>query len=201
MTKHLKVGITGGIGAGKSIISKIFSVLGVPVYDADTRAKWLMNTDPGLITSVKGLFGEEAYQANQLNKVFIGNVAFSRPELLEKLNKLVHPRVNKDYLDWVDLHKSDPYSLKEAALLFESGSYLQLDSIIYVSAPEGLRIQRVLKRDTHRTEADISNIIERQWPEDKKLKLSDHQITNDGDSLVIPQVLKFHSLLSTKVSG
>ncbi len=147
MATSLKIGITGGIGAGKSTVAKVFSVLGIPIYDADTRAKWLMHNDQKLVRSIQSLFGREAYTSGSLNRELLGKVAFSNPEKLIELNALVHPRVATDYEQWTLKNTQQPYTLKEAALLFESGSYKQLHVVIYVAAPEPLRIERVLDRE------------------------------------------------------
>ena len=194
-----KVGITGGIGAGKSIISKIFKLLGIPVYDADSRAKWLMNHESGLKKEIINLFGAEAYTSEGLNRTFIAKQTFNNQSKLEQLNALVHPAVGKDYVDWEKEQKS-PYTLKEAALLFEAGSFKDLDLIIVVSAPEELRIERVLKRDTHRTREDIKAIISKQWPQREKEEKANFVIENDGSSLIIPQVLKIHEKILASIS-
>lgn len=202
MNQHtnLKIGITGGIGAGKSTVAKVFSALGIPIYDADTRAKWLMNNDQKLVRSIQSLFGREAYTSGSLNRELLGKVAFSNPEKLMELNALVHPHVATDYAEWARKNAQHPYTLKEAALLFESGSYKQLHAVIYVAAPEPLRIKRVLGRDPHRSENDIKEIIKRQWPEERKIKLADHVIQNDASARVIPQVLALHRLFLDKIS-
>ncbi len=191
MSKPLKVGITGGIGAGKSIVSQIFEVLGIPVYDADSRAKWLMNNDSDIRKAIIHLFGNESYTEGALNRAFIARKTFHNKEKLDELNAIVHPAVGDDYIHWEKAQKS-PYSLKEAALLYEAGSYKQLDLVIVVSAPEALRIKRVLKRDPQRTSEDIKAIISKQWPQEKKDSLADFVIFNDDVRLVIPQVLSIH---------
>ena len=140
------IGITGGIGAGKSIVSKVFETLGIPKYDADTRAKWLMNNNQKLVDSIRKLFGNNAYQNGELDRKFIASKAFEDKTLLEQLNQLVHPAVSKDFTEWANQHHT-PYLLKEAALIFETGSYKDLDKIITVTAAEPIRIQRVMKRD------------------------------------------------------
>ncbi len=193
-----KVGITGGIGAGKSIISRIFKQLGISVYDADSRAKWLMNHDKNLKKEIIHLFGPDAYTEEGLNRTFIARQTFNNHSNLEKLNALVHPAVGNDYSTWEQEQKS-PYTLKEAALLFEAGSFKDLDQIIVVSAPEELRIERVLTRDTHRTRKDIDAIISKQWPQAKKEEKADFVINNDGQSLVIPQVLSIHEKIFTSI--
>lgn len=195
----LQVGITGGIGAGKSLVSKIFNCLGVPVYDADSRAKLVMTTDGILISQIKKEFGELSFHTDGgLNREYLSSVVFNSPERLSVLNSLVHPRVAEDYKRWVKDHHNSSYVIKEAALLFESGSYKELDEIILVFAPAALRIQRVLKRDNQRTEQEIKKIIEKQLPDEEKLKKAQTVIWNDETQLLIPQVLKLHKQFLSK---
>lgn len=197
MNRPLQIGITGGIGSGKSLVCKIFQQLGVPVYDADRHAKRLMTTDGILITGIKKEFGDLSYHPDgALNRIYLANHVFNDDKKLALLNSLVHPRVKADYERWVDRHKQSKYVLKEAALLFESGTNRQLDKIIVVHAPEDLRIKRVLNRDAHRTIEQIKAIVEKQMPENEKLKQADHVIVNDETELVIPQVLKLHDLFA-----
>jgi len=188
----LLIGVTGGIGSGKSVVCEIFRILGAPVYDADSRAKFLQNNDPQLSREIIGLLGKEAYVDNKLNNKWIASSVFKDPDLLKNLNKLVHPRVAQDFADWRNKNKNSPYLVKEAALLFEAGSYKQLDKLVVVTAPEELRIKRVLSRDSHRTEEQVKNIIKMQWPEDRKTALADFVINNDERELVLPQVLDLH---------
>ena len=190
--KPVEIGITGGIGAGKSIISKIFLALGIPVYDADSRAKWLIAHDADLKDEIIQLLGEQAYVGGAYNSEYVAKTVFGTPEKLQQLNAAVHPRVANDYAAWLDQHNGKPYVLKEAALLFETGSYQSLNKVILVSAPEALRISRVVRRDKHRTEEDVRKIIKQQWSEEKKIRLSDEVILNDESTLVIPQVLMLH---------
>lgn len=187
---RLQVGITGGIGAGKSIITKFFSLLGIPVYDADTHAKWLMANDKKLIEAIKELFGAESYLADgTLNRKHLSEVAFSSEQATTGLNEAVHPAVGAHYEKWAASQATAPYVLKEAALLFESQSYKQLGKIITVFAPEELRIKRVIKRDAHRSSAQISDIIRKQMADEKKMEMADFIIYNDDQQLVIPQVM------------
>ncbi len=196
MNKPIQVGITGGIGSGKSLICKIFSSLGAPVYDADSRAKILMTTDRILVSQIKKEFGNLSFEkGGGLNKEHLKK-AFSDPEKLKKLNDLVHPRVAVDYSNWVSEQGTASYVIKEAALLIESGSAKKLDVIVVVNAPKQLRIERVLKRDPGRTEADIELIIKNQMSEEKKIANADHIIFNDETRLVIPQVLELHGRFS-----
>ena len=186
------VGITGGIGTGKSLVSKIFQQLGVPIYDADSRAKSVMTTDGILIDQIKKEFGNLSYDGGKLNRQFLAREVFSKPERLQKLNALVHPRVALDFEKWVSEHKHHPYVLKEAALMIEAGSNNGLDALIVVTAPEQLRMERILKRDAHRTQEDIIKIMKNQLPENEKSRYADHIIVNDESRLLIPQVLELH---------
>lgn len=197
MKTPLQIGITGGIGSGKSLVCKIFAQLGVPVYDADSHAKALMTTDGILVSLIKKEFGELSYHPDgSLNRTYLGDHVFFSEVNLKKINNLVHPRVSLDYEKWLILHRDKPYVLKEAALLFETGSYRMLDKIIVVSAPESLRLKRVLSRDGHRTVEHFKGIVEKQMQEDEKLKRADYIIVNDETKLVIPQVLFLHAQFS-----
>jgi dephospho-CoA kinase len=188
----IKVGITGGIGSGKSMVCKMFAVLGAPIYDADARARFLMENDPNLIKSLKALFGEKTFIDNQLDRKFVAAQVFNNTDKLTQLNALVHPCVGEDFDHWTKLHADSKVVIKEAALMFESDSYKHLDKIITVFAPEDIRIKRVLKRDPFRTEADIKAIISNQFAEKSKLELADFVILNDDKQLVIPQVLSLY---------
>jgi dephospho-CoA kinase len=189
----LQIGITGGIGSGKSLVCKIFEHLGVPVYDADSHAKKLMTTDGILVSQIKKEFGDLAYDAKgNLNRQYLGDNVFHNQEKLATLNSLVHPRVGADYEEWVHRNRDFHYVIKEAALLFEANTHKVLHKVIVVSAPESLRFRRVLKRDPHRTVEQLNGIVEKQMPEHEKLKRADYIIVNDETQLVVPQVLKLH---------
>jgi dephospho-CoA kinase len=189
----LQIGVTGGIGSGKSLICRIFQVLGAPVYDADSRAKKLMTTDGILIDKIKKEFGSLSYHANgELNRAYLSANVFGDTDKLKRLNELVHPQVAIDYEQWVTRHATHKYLIKEAALLFESGSYKTLDEVIVVIAPSEMRIQRVLARDKHRTREDIEKIISNQLSDEEKLVKANYVIKNDEKELIIPQVLKLH---------
>jgi dephospho-CoA kinase len=193
LKKPLQIGITGGIGSGKSFVCKIFRSLGVHVYDADSHAKELMTTDGILVSEIKKEFGVLSYDADgSLNRTYLSSTVFNDPNKLKTLNKLVHPRVGINYKQWVDQRKDHPYVLKEAALLFEANSYQSLDKVIVVHANEALRLQRVLKRDQHRTADQVLAIIKNQMPEEEKLKRADFMIQNDETALLIPQVVELH---------
>ena len=195
----LKVGITGGIGSGKSIISRVFQLLGIPVYDSDFRAKWVMQNHPVLRQELLQAFGPEAFDATtrQLNRTYLAQTVFTNPEKLVLLNSLVHPRVKKDFNDWADAQRNAPYLLKEAALMYETEAHKQVDKMIVVTAPLSLRLARTLKRDPHRTPADVQAIIDKQLDESEKVKRVNFIISNNNQQLVIPQVLTVHEQLLT----
>jgi dephospho-CoA kinase len=189
----VQIGITGGIGSGKSLVCKIFQVLGVPVYDADSRAKDLMTTDGILISAIKKEFGELSYQKDgSLNRQYLSESVFKDEVRLNVLNQLVHPRVGDDYQRWINEHRGHAYVLKEAALLFEAESYKVLDKVIVVHAPVELRIARVRTRDKHRTDEQIRDIMAKQMPDQEKLKRADFVIHNDESRFVTTQVLDLH---------
>ena len=189
----LQIGITGGIGSGKSLVCKIFNCLGAPSYDADSLAKRLMTTDGILVEAIKKEFGSLSYHSDgRLNNGFIRSIVFNNKERLQALNALVHPRVAADYAQWAEENAKQPYIIREAALLFESGSARLQDKVIVVSAPETIRIARVLKRDPQRSETEVRNIIKSQMREEEKLKRADFIVLNDDTRLVIPQVVELH---------
>lgn len=175
------------MGSGKSTVAKIFSLLGVPVYDADQISKSLYETDVELMQQVKRHFGEDVYTGEKLNRQKLASLVFNHPEKLALLNSLVHPLTIRHAEEWMRAQTA-PYVIKEAALIFESGSAAGLDAVIGVSAPEELRIQRAKERD-HLTRQDVINRMRRQIDEDMKMKLCDFIIFNDETRLVIPQVL------------
>lgn len=190
----IKVGITGGIGSGKTTVCEIFERLGVPVYYADKQAKYLMETDKKLREAIRQLFGDEAFDAeNKLNRAFIAGIVFKDEEKLLALNALVHPAVKADYDSWnaILARKEYPYSLKEAALLVESGSYKDLDKLIVVSAPLEDRIKRVMARDNV-SEEQVKARIDAQLPDAEKVKLADYVIDNNLIMELVPQVSKVH---------
>jgi len=189
----LKIGLTGNIGSGKTTVSKIFEVLGVPVFYADDAAKTVMVNDRELIDSIRSAFGNEAYFPDgALNRKHIAAIVFNNEEQLAKLNALVHPATFRAFDAWVSGIKNVPYVLKEAALLFESDSYKMCDRTIMVAAPLEMRINRVIKRDGLSRE-EIEKREAQQFPEEKKMALADHIIRNDDTQLLIPQALELHS--------
>lgn len=195
MNHPLQVGITGGIGSGKSVVCRIFQCLGIPIYDADSRAKIVMTTDGILVEQIKKEFGTLSYLPDgNLNRAYLSREVFGNSERLRTLNGLVHPRVAQDYAAWVGMHGKFPYLVREAALLFEAGVAPLLGQTIVVVAPEALRIQRVQARDPHRTVEEIRKIISNQLPDEEKMKRANHILLNDDKHLLIPQVLELHRL-------
>ncbi|HEX8548742.1 MAG TPA: dephospho-CoA kinase [Cytophagaceae bacterium] len=194
----LKVGITGGIGSGKSLVTKIFNLLGISIYDSDSRAKWLMNNSTKVIDAIKQRFGSSAYLDGKLNVTFISKAIFADPNMRSELNAIVHPQVGKDFQNWATERKNEPYIIKEAALMFEANAHLSLDKVIVVSAPIELRIKRVLERDPQRTRDAILAIMDSQMAEKDKLEKADYIIYNDDSQLVIPQVIRLHNIFSQR---
>jgi len=187
----LKIGITGGIGSGKTTVCRVFESLGIPIFNADTTAKSIMATNSSLIASIKKEFGEEAYLSNnELNRKYLANKVFNNEEALKKLNSLVHPATIKAFIDWSLLQRS-AYVIKEAAILFESGSYRDCDFVIVVASPENLRIKRVMEREGV-DEDNVRSRISKQMPEEEKEELADFIIINDDKTAIIPQVLKLN---------
>lgn len=187
----LKIGITGGIGVGKSVVARIFKILGVPTYDADKEAKAIMYTNDQVRAALVDTFGKEVYHADgSLDRAWLSARVFSNETELKKLNAIVHPAVIQAGEDWADA-QTTAYSLKEAALLFESGSYKALDYCILVSSPEDVRIQRVMARDGV-TEAEVRQRISKQMPEAEKEALADFIIYNDDEHSLIEQVMQLH---------
>lgn len=212
----LKVGITGGIGSGKSTVAKVFAALGIPIYEADERAKVLIEKDPEIVQSIKALFGEEAYLPDgTYNKTFVAGKVFQDQGLLQKLNAIVHPAVGRDFEDWA-LHQDTPYVLKEAAIMNRSAGHRNaghrgagredvdqqsdarpiggLDKIIVVSSPLALRIERIKNRDG-RSQEQIENIIRNQKSEEEFRALADHIIYNNEQEFITEQVLQIDALL------
>ncbi len=189
----LKVGLTGGIGAGKSTVAHIFEVLGIPVYHADQEAKRLMQTNPSLIEKIKIAFSEKAYAEGILDRKFLSSLVFNDNQKLEMLNSIVHPFTIQDGKEWMEKQNS-PYAIKEAALIFESGSQGEFDTIIGVFAPPAMRIHRTIQRD-HVEREKVLNRMEKQLDENIKMKLCDHVLINNEQTLLIPQVIALHDKL------
>jgi dephospho-CoA kinase len=194
----LKIGVTGGIGSGKTMVCRIFEKLGIAVYHADAAAASIVNSDEGLIFSIRSVFGNEIYdEKNVLNRKKLSDIVFNDPLALQKLNALVHPAVFRHFDEWFVKQKNQPYVIKEAAIMFESGAFRQMDFIINVSAPENLRISRVCSRDGLEPDAVRLRIRNQMSDEDRSAK-SDFVIFNDDSQLLMPQILKIHEVLLKK---
>jgi len=190
------IGLTGGIGSGKSTVAGYFKELGIPVFDSDLEAKILMNEDQGLRDSIINLFGEKAYQKDILNREYLAKKVFRDSELLKDLNELVHPAVRQKFQDWVS-EQDAPYVIQEAAILFEHGAYKLLDEMILVWAPKELRIKRVMKRDSTSREQVLAR-MENQWGDTEKTALSDHIIENIHLKETQKQVKGIHAAILNK---
>ncbi|HFA48004.1 MAG TPA: dephospho-CoA kinase [Bacteroidetes bacterium] len=190
-----KIGITGGIGAGKTTVCKIFEAMGIPVYDADSRARAIMTDDIKVVEQVMDLFGADAYQKDgSLNRAYLAGIVFKDKKKLAALNAIVHPAVHADGEKWHASFSGVPYTLKEAALLIESGGHKFLDKLILVTAPEELRLERVVARDGSTAEA-VKARMDKQMPENEKRRFADFIIKNDGSESLVKQVWKVHRQL------
>ena len=192
----LKVGLTGGIGSGKTTVSEIFHSLGVPVYNSDERAKYLMENDPSLRVNIIQYFGEESYRSEGLNRSYLAQEVFSDKAKLEKLNSIVHPIVASDFEGWC-LEQKAPFILKEAAILIESGAYIGLDEIIVVTASENTRIDRVIERDKINA-GEVRHRMNNQISDSERLEYADFVIENDGKQMLISQVKEIFLILCSK---
>ncbi len=190
----LKIGITGNIGSGKTLVCRVFGTLGIAVYNADKRAKWLMMHNQTLKAGIVEAFGEEAYKDEQLNRQYLAKIVFNDFEKLNQLNGLVHPAVALDTVNWFGAQKEKPYALKEAALIFESNMQGALDRVITVAAPKEVRLGRVMQRDGA-TQAEVEKRMNKQMDEAEKVRLSDFVIYNDGERAVLPQIMEIHRQL------
>lgn len=190
------VGITGGIGSGKTYICEKFRAMGIPVYNADERAKFLMENNTELISKLKENFGEEIYSEGKLNRKSLADKVFNNTDALALLNSLVHPAVEKDVENWAEANKNQKYLIKEAALLFETGSYKNLDKTILVHAPEDERILRVMKRDKSSKEQVLAR-IQNQLSDLEKMEHADFIINNNGKNEIDKIVMKLNMLFSS----
>ena len=186
-----KIGLTGGIGSGKTTVAKIFEILHVPIYNSDNRAKALMDENAELIDSIQRLFGTDIYQNGKLDRFKLGELVFKNAALLNQLNAIVHPAVGKDFNSWCAAQNTK-YIIKEAAIIFETGIEKSLDGVIVVTAPEALRIERVMQR-SNTTEALVKERMKNQFPSEVIENRANWIIKNDESELVIQQVLKIHS--------
>ena len=186
------IGLTGGIGSGKSFIASEFAKFGIPIYESDLRAKELMATHPAIKAALILKLGDEAFMGEGLNKSFIAQQIFNNAALIKWINELVHPIVGQDFEQWVKSKKDEPLVIKEAAILIESGAYKKCDQIIVVTAPENIRIERVMQRD-NMTKNQVMERIQNQLPENEKIKFANYIIVNDGTMVVSEQVQKIYT--------
>lgn len=192
----IKVGITGGIGSGKTYVCIYFSRLGIPVYNSDVRAKELMNTSPLIRKKIIQTFSNEAFVGEELNRSFLSKTVFADTKKLQQLNEIVHPEVKKDFEVWSKNYNA-PYVLKESAVLIENDIHKELDLIILVTAPIKIRIQRVMSRNSF-TEKQVKERINNQLSDEEKEKYADYIIVNDGSQNIDNQINKIHNELLNK---
>lgn len=191
------LGLTGGIGSGKSVVAELFRLMGVPVYDSDARSKMLCNTDEELMSKLKDLVGSDCYTDGRLNNQVLASRIFGDAALLQAVNQLIHPAVVLDFIKWVEANKNHSMVLMETAILFEAGLEKLFNQVICVTAPESLRFERVSKRTGMRSEAIRDRFKNQMSEEDKKLR-SDWNLINDEVQPILPQVLKIIQTLSNK---
>lgn len=187
------IGLTGGIGAGKSTVAKIFKTLGIPVYDSDTRAKQLYTENSGLQSKMKSHFGEDIYVDGNIDRVKLATIVFKDKAELSVLNSFVHPVLAQDFIGW-KIRQNTSYVIREAAILVESNAYRDCAAVIVVTAPLDVRLARVVKRDQSNEEM-VKQRMANQMSQDELLTYGDHQVINDGNTSLIKQVLKIHSQL------
>jgi dephospho-CoA kinase len=193
----IKVGITGGIGSGKSLVCEVFSRLGAPVYYADERARFLMEHDTGIRKDLTAVLGDDIYTGKALNRQRIAGLIFNNPELLIRVNQIIHPRVAVDFEDWCSRLASAPVAIHESALLFEAGMNVLFDYIVLVTAPAEIRIGRVAGRPGM-TPEKIQRIMNNQLPDEEKIVRSHFVLKNDGLTLLLPAILLIYTELMNK---
>tara|TARA_B100000902_G_scaffold149672_1_gene146244 strand:+ start:10441 stop:11016 length:576 start_codon:yes stop_codon:yes gene_type:complete len=189
-----RIGITGSIGSGKTYVSKVFKSLGVPVFNSDLVSKNIISNSPLLKCKLESEFGNDIYLNNKLDTKKLASIVFSNKSKLTRLNSLIHPLVKESFLKWISL-QNNAYIIKEAAIMFESNSAELLDAVICVSSPKDLRINRTINRDKI-SRKEVLNRMNNQYSQEKKEFLSDYIILNDNKNLILPQVIKIHSLFS-----
>tara|TARA_R110002020_G_scaffold352573_1_gene565621 strand:- start:5819 stop:6406 length:588 start_codon:yes stop_codon:yes gene_type:complete len=190
------IGLTGGIGSGKTTVAKMFSELGVPIYIADIEAKKLTNSSKAIRRKLIKLLGEESYSEEGLNRAFVAEKIFNDKGLLNSVNEIIHPKVAAHFKKWV-LKQNFPYVIKEAAILFENGSYKECDTVILVTAPKPIRIKRILERDKT-TEADIQQRMDNQWNDEDKIQLADIVVNNIDLETTKKRIAEIHKALLSK---
>lgn len=188
-----KIGLTGGIGSGKSIISKVLQTMNIPVFNSDYEAKCLMSQNKHIQGQIINIFGDKSYIEGELNRPYLASKIFNDQRLKSKLNNIIHPAVRQAYEEWSKSQTSG-FAFNEAAILFETGAYKNFDATVLVTAPEAIRINRVLQRDRS-TREEIKQRMNNQWSDEKKKELANFIINNDDKTLVVPQVLEMLSKL------
>ncbi len=192
----LKIGITGGIGSGKSYVCKLFATMGIPVFDADANAKWVMENNLSLRNELILTFGNECFKENKINRPYLANIVFNNAEKLQRLNDLVHPHTFNAYKTWAN-NQTSPYIIKEAALMFETEAHTLNHINVLVTAPTELKISRVIERDKTNTEAILARMA-KQMTDEEKRKLTTYYILNDGLEPLLPQIYALHTLFIEK---
>ncbi len=193
-----RLGITGGIGSGKSFVCSILEKFGVPVYYADKEARRLMNTRVDLKRAIKDIFGEEIYHDGELDRQEMGSRIFGQPEMLDKINRMVHPVVREDFFKWSEAWENVPYVIEEAAILFESGAASEMDASVLIYAPKQLRIERVMARDGL-SRSEVEKRINMQMDEEEKKRLADRVILNDEKKFLLPQLVALHEDIKSRI--
>ena len=189
----LKIGITGGMGAGKSVICDLFKVIGIPVFNSDITAKIIIKSDVEIKKQLIKYFSCDIYLSNgEINKPLFSDMIFNNKEAISFVNSIVHPAVHRSFNRWIDNQKGNPYVLYESAIIYESSVNLMLDKVIVVSSPIEIRIKRVMERDSV-TLSKVEERIKNQWSQNRIVELADYLIVNDNIKLIIPQVLEVHN--------
>lgn len=189
-----KVGLTGGIGSGKSLVAKIFTHLGIPVFNADAEAGKILDEDLEVRAHLMEWIGPDAYVDGKPNRQKLAGIIFTNQEMLSGMNALIHPRVLNRFIDWCSENQGYPYLVHEAAILFESGFYKRMDATILVTAPEKVRLERIRQRDKV-TEESIRQRMQNQWTDEQKIPLAGYIVRNDGENPLIPRILEIHNIL------
>jgi len=192
-----KIGVTGGIGSGKTLVCKVFSVMGIPVFNADLEAKNIINSDKEVISELKKMFGKDIYLDQKIDTKKFAEIIFNNKQAIQQVNSLVHPKVRELFKSWCLQYENPPYVIQEAAILFESDAYKQLDFTINVHASEETRINRVMLRD-HVSKEKVIERMKNQIKDDERMKLADFTINNENDTMVLPQILEIHKKLTQK---
>lgn len=190
----LKVGVTGGIGSGKTLICNVFAKLGVPVFNADSVAKSIINNDSEVVLKFKELFGADIYTDNQINSKKLADIIFNHKEFIQQVNSIVHPKVREYFIEWSGQYQAKPYVIQEAAILFESNAYKQLDFTINVHASKETRLMRVMLRDNVSEEKVIER-MKNQFSDEQRMKLADFTIDNENNTMILPQIINIHNQL------